>query len=155
MAAEAFQYRLLQESPGRQRHQGRAAHHQRRGEGEALQERAGDDLERCTLGAARHRKTSFRAQQEAHGRLCHPGRVVQLYRSRFEVTRKSMSGPSPAGLRLETAARASRRGAPRAKREGIDGELRVAAAADALMRWNCDGPTEAAARDSGFPYPRE
>src|SRR6266581_1420237 len=61
------------------------------------------------------------------------------------LTRMSKSGPPRDVPRLEASARASRRGAQRAKREVIDGELRVAAAADTLLRWLRDGAKEAAA----------
>ena len=91
VAAAALQHGLLQEPAGRRGHQGCAAHHRQRGEGEALQGRAGDDLEGRALGPARRREAPVGEQQEAHGRLRDPRRVVQLHRHRPEVA----ACPSP------------------------------------------------------------
>ena len=52
---QPLQHRVLQERQGRRRHQERAADDRHGGEGEALQGRAGDDLERRAVGAAGHR----------------------------------------------------------------------------------------------------
>ncbi len=85
MAAEALQHRLLQERQGRRRHQERATDDELGGEGEAVQGRAGDDLEGCAVGAARRREAAVGAQQEAFGRLRDPGCFVQFHGDRPEV----------------------------------------------------------------------
>src|SRR5439155_15628264 len=79
VATEAVQYRVLQKPEVRRRHQECAADDRFGREGEAVQVRAGNRLERCLMGDARRRETSLGAQQEAVRRVWYSGCVVQFY----------------------------------------------------------------------------